>query len=159
MSRCACYCISCGLTERPCRNCTLANRLCTYAVHDRKITISESYIRQLEASSWNPLTVDKPLKPNFAAPPTHLNNPAPYTPAQSDSQLKSTVENSTAELFVSKLKECQVSRSVGYDGTDSRVSPSVDSTLLSTPQPKYEYFALESDTLRTDHLTTYRICY
>lgn len=93
------------------------------------------------------MTTDKNSDSYSMGPRGDSDNSA-HVPVQSGRQLKSAVENSTAESLVSKLKECQASRSSGYDGIDSLVSPSVDSTVMSISQPKYEYFVLESDTLR-----------
>ncbi|KAK7216107.1 hypothetical protein V2G26_004110 [Clonostachys chloroleuca] len=34
--------------EKPCRNCALSNCQRTYAIRDRKVTVTESYLKQLD---------------------------------------------------------------------------------------------------------------
>lgn len=140
-----------SMTERPCRNCALANRPCTYAVRDRKVTVPESYLRSLECGVHNPRAID-----NTANRPLLDSNPASEQRTTSNAALAGprlsydpVVENSTAELFVSKLKQIQGSNSSpGVLGTCSdSLSPQIGEQGFTKPS-KYEYFALSYDTSR-----------
>jgi hypothetical protein len=137
--------------DNPCRNCALTNRVCTYAVRDKKVTIPESYLRRLE----NELQNSKVVHSNTGRSAEESCAPPPRSVQFIDERKRrrpsvSAVENSTAQLFVSKLKQIQSSTSgLHLFGNHSQTSgPSNGELEEDSVASKYEYFALDSDTAR-----------
>lgn len=140
--------------ERPCWSCTLANRPCTYAVRDRQVTISESYLKNLEDALAE-------SGPSSGAKKRHvvdLGHAPQDDPVGRDTEttpvrrpLDPLVENSTVEVFVSKLKQIpKLKHSPGTLGSQTASSPSYTGELRHEPTKSqlYEYFALNYDTSR-----------
>lgn len=135
------------VTERPCRNCASANKACTYAVRDRKITVTESYLRNLEGGLLSPKTLEDAAKknPNQTVEVSKNENVHDSPIDESRPTYGSVVENYTADLFISKLKQIQIANSasgtlsVPLDNNDDR---------SSGQNPNYEYFALDFDSFR-----------
>jgi hypothetical protein len=138
--------------ERPCRNCALSNHPCTYALRDRKITVPESYLRNLEGGLISPkLLASTRRRPIFEVTNTSVQGPSQEAGTESVRHLlfPPVVENSTADLFVSKLKQIKIT-SPGVFGvqSDRLRLPSDDGEVESKQPQDYEYFALNFDTLR-----------
>ncbi|KAL4783706.1 fungal-specific transcription factor domain-containing protein [Aspergillus varians] len=112
--------------ERPCQNCTLANQPCTYAVRNRKVTVPESYLRNLEAGILDPTALATETKRSF--PPSQDAGAG-----ISCHPLDPLVESSTAEYFVSTLRQLQNAKS--STGEEHSEQPA-----------EYEYFTLNFDT-------------
>ncbi|VUC29706.1 unnamed protein product [Clonostachys rosea] len=139
--------------EKPCRNCSLTNSLCTYAFRDRKITVPESYLKHLEGG------LARPEVPHGAVP-RHISFEAADAAGQRSTQdavpnlarqrFDVVVENSTAEQFVSKLKQIRDAKSsFCAHGTQSESlsgARTEESQLPPTPFAQYEYFELTFDT-------------
>jgi hypothetical protein len=144
------------ITERPCRTCALANQPCTYAVRDRKITIRESYLKNLEGGLLSPRAFASTAKRTPFSPINDSEKEVASKIGIDDNRrpFAATVENSTAELFVSKLKQIQISNSLpgarGAQSGSSRAQSYLhsDSEPVSMQPPKYEYVPLDFDTLR-----------
>ncbi|KAI0161791.1 hypothetical protein GGR52DRAFT_586018 [Hypoxylon sp. FL1284] len=133
--------------EQPCRSCASAKRPCTYAVRDRQVTVSESYLKSLESAlaESGPSDVGKEYPDNALR--DGLARDAETACAHRP--LDPLVENSTVELFVSKLKQTpKLKQSSGTLGSRTRSSFSHDGDVKreSTTSPMYEYFALNYDT-------------
>ncbi|KAL4965442.1 Zn(II)2Cys6 transcription factor [Aspergillus stella-maris] len=112
--------------ERPCQNCTLSRKPCTYAVRDKKVTVSETYLKQLEAEA----AAERHLP---TSPEPHCNDPE--SPSSRNILQLETGDFASA-VFISGLKQLQ-----GHACGEPR-SPSPDAA-----EP-YEYFSLSFDTSR-----------
>lgn len=131
--------------ERPCRSCTLANRPCTYAVRDRQVTVSEGYLKSLEGAVAESRNID----PGHATQDGVGRDADMTTLARRP--LDPLVENSTVELFLSKLKQTpklKLSPKTLVAQTESTASCDVDVKRESAKSQIYEYFALNYDTSR-----------
>jgi hypothetical protein len=91
------------LPEVPCRNCTLTQRPCTYAIRDEKVIISKSHLERLQAAAGeqNAIGNDVPLSPIKAPQSVTL---ADETKRIHVSPMRDPliIENSTTEVFVSR---------------------------------------------------------
>lgn len=145
---------------KPCRNCALANRPCTYAAPDRKVTVSESYLKRLQSAAFG--------QSKFGASPEH---PRPEHGHWEGQPLKSTaglagaiagsahaprrtsdplVENSTAELFVSKLREIEkFSTLIVSPASDHSERCDDHADYEPSKSLPYEYISLSFDNFRT----------
>ncbi|KAF4965348.1 hypothetical protein FSARC_6843 [Fusarium sarcochroum] len=128
--------------QRPCRNCVLANRPCTYAVRDREVTISKTYLEKLERGlariNTRATASDSARQPSDNSPQGVTSGPSPRQP------FDPVAENPDANVFVSRLKEIQFSHLSPHSDTHAQ---SDYSDLSSTHPPRYEYFGLNFDTL------------
>lgn len=135
-------------------------RQCTYAVRDRKVTVQESYLKSLEAAFVDPGTPARPSErpAHGSRQQTHVVSQEqpdrdPVTsPTLTRRPYDPLAENSTTELFVSRLKQIQKSNPAsGQFGSqyDSLTSTEDELSGVSSKSPAYEYFALNFDTLRT----------
>jgi hypothetical protein len=149
------------MTGTPCRNCAFANASCTYATPDRKVTVRESYLDQLRkaaighkqsVSAADHLVLDP--RDNASSQTERIHeSPAKSAHTFLSSSSAPLVENSTTELFVSKLREIHKSQSPSGSLSNSGLenpdlSGNNNKHALSTPRA-YEYIALGFDTLRT----------
>ncbi|KAH8695588.1 hypothetical protein BGW36DRAFT_429461 [Talaromyces proteolyticus] len=89
--------------ERPCRNCALANKAYTYAVRDRKVTVLESYLSDLEGVL---LRLRMTRTPGLGAANTSEQGPGLEIAVD---QFDPIMEDTTAEVFVSKPKQIPIS--------------------------------------------------
>ncbi|CAK7216191.1 hypothetical protein SBRCBS47491_002738 [Sporothrix bragantina] len=138
-----------ALLYSPCRNCQVANKPCVYVIRDRPVTVTESYLKTLEAAAAasTPNSIinqhyqeTRPVVPNNSRiDDTETASPAP--PRQPHAL---QVENSAAARFVSKLKEIQNPKALPNSVRQDLLLPvSGDG---STQPHIYEYFTLNSDT-------------
>jgi hypothetical protein len=139
--------------EQPCRSCSLTNSVCTYAPRDRKVIVPESYLRRLEGAQARPAEpeVVSPVIAEGFAQQRPLEDTA-LGPACSRPSTSAAANYSTAEQFVSRLKQVRDFRSTSDildTQTESPTSARIEeSALPSTRIPQYEYFELEFDTTR-----------
>ncbi|KAM0549049.1 hypothetical protein ACHAPJ_009624 [Fusarium lateritium] len=133
--------------ERPCRNCALANRPCTYAVRDREVTISKTYLERLERGLAR---LDTPATASSSTRQLSGNSPQEVTISAPSSRqaFDPVAENPDADVFVSRLKEIQFSHlSPGALQANSETYARSDHSDISlTSPPRYEYFGLNFDT-------------
>jgi hypothetical protein len=140
----------------PCRNCYSSGRDCVYPIRDRNVTVSERYLRHLEAELNKHAKAPAAMLP----PPPTMIVPAPIPnleetlAAIDQNSSASMIGNSTSESFVSRLKELYKSRSTTIS-PDIQLSDHNGKSIkeLSTSEDplSYEYVHLSFDTtcLRT----------
>ncbi|KAL3471078.1 fungal-specific transcription factor domain-containing protein [Aspergillus californicus] len=132
--------------EKPCRNCRLANHDCQYPVRDRNVTVTESYLRNLEARVAQSDAIVAIQHP----PLTPVEVPPPEIPSNRGENAFSDplVEDPTSEVFVSGLRRLQSPTSlVGADFSNPAAilpSPLIGGSHQREP---YEYYQLDYDTL------------
>lgn len=123
--------------ELPCRNCQLANQECTYPMRDRNVTVSERFIRNLEARALS-----------------HSSQLPQATPSSEPESLRGTVsqglppplplvEDSTSEVFLARLKQIRQNNT----GPDfSQLTPSNPYTDDTSPAAApYDFVQLKFD--------------
>lgn len=145
------------MTEKPCRNCALAKLPCTYAIPDRKVIVRESYLKRLQSAAIDheeiATATDRPHLDHRGNVRLETEKPegSRGLARVSSRFVDPLVENSTAELFVSKLRDIQKSQDLlGPPATDqSEGSASSGDRANQGPSkpPPYEYIALSFDTL------------
>ncbi|KAL3711793.1 hypothetical protein TMatcc_000485 [Talaromyces marneffei ATCC 18224] len=153
--------VKCSKGRNPCRNCAFANASCTYATPDRKVTVRESYLNQLRkaaigqkqvVSASGHLGLDPCDTVSSQTERLHGGSPAKLAHTSASSSSAPLVENSTAELFVSKLREIQKSQSPSGSPSNSLLEgagPPGDNNKPGLSKVRaYEYIALSFDTLR-----------
>lgn len=137
-------------TEHPCRNCASANKACTYAVRDKKVTVSESYLRSLAGDSSGSISFDGAYSevfrengPKNGCTETVMRTRRPGLKRTYDS----LVENTTAELFVTRLKKVKkLHASMSPDQVFTAISESSSTAAPDVPRSlSYEYVALSYD--------------
>ncbi|KAL4899308.1 SUR7/PalI family-domain-containing protein [Aspergillus multicolor] len=109
--------------ERPCQNCALSNQPCTYAVRDRKVTVCESYLRNLESGVRTPKT----------ALPAPSARGGTFGGDATSSGLLMDGGSSIGKTVMSTLRHLQSPKSQSGDEAD----------------PEYEYFTLDLDTIHS----------
>ncbi|KAL3455952.1 fungal-specific transcription factor domain-containing protein [Aspergillus heterothallicus] len=141
--------------EKPCRNCRLANRDCQYPVRERNVTISESYLRSLEARVAHTASTAEqshphpPLTPVEGSLESRAEIPAQCVGVQLSDPL---VEDPTSEVFVSGLKRLRSPTSLlGLNDFPNPIgiasSPTVEAPQVQ--RQAYEYYQLDHDTSST----------
>ncbi|TPX15279.1 uncharacterized protein E0L32_004556 [Thyridium curvatum] len=139
--------------EKPCRNCRAAQVDCTYADHERVLTVPESYLRSLEADRdrrrWD----------------TRSPQSAPHAIQDADAGVSSsdtrnvnanhqTIENSAPEAFLAKVNQLRQSTTFSAI-SDPSLGDNLDSangggsSKAVTVPNAYEYFRLSFDTSHT----------
>ncbi|OKL63836.1 hypothetical protein UA08_00772 [Talaromyces atroroseus] len=121
--------------ELPCRSCRMANQRCTYPIRDRNITVSESFVRSLEARA---LAYAPDASPSSGHESLRGSTAQGYQPP--------LVEDSTSEAFLARLKQIRQQNAgpVFPDLQDHDSSPSNPHTDYSSPS--YDYVQLDFDT-------------
>ncbi|KAL2867606.1 transcription factor domain-containing protein [Aspergillus lucknowensis] len=136
--------------EKPCRNCRLANRDCQYPVRDRNVTVSEAYLRSLEARAVQTGRIEHPpLTPLEANLESRAEIPAQSVGVTLSDPL---VEDPTSEVFVSGLKSLRSPTSLlGVNDFSNPVgvgsSPAAEAPQVQ--RQEYEYYQLDHDTSNT----------
>ncbi|KAL2856795.1 fungal-specific transcription factor domain-containing protein [Aspergillus pseudodeflectus] len=139
--------------EKPCRSCRLANRDCQYPVRDRNVTVSESYLRSLEARVAQGRSVEQPPHPPLTPVEGSLESRAEI-PAQSVGvQLSDPlVEDPTSEVFVSGLKRLRSPTTLlGVADFSNQIAIASGPVLegLQVQRQAYDYYQLDHDTSST----------
>jgi hypothetical protein len=122
--------------------------------------VPESYLKNLEERLINPMAVTSAAqRPQLDSSHISQQGHSQFIGAEDPRRpFEPLVENSTAELFVSKLKQIRNSNtSPGKFGLQppSRVSPGGESEQGPAPPPTYEYFVLDFDTSRMSGVCPY----
>ncbi|KAJ0419925.1 fungal-specific transcription factor domain-containing protein [Aspergillus carlsbadensis] len=142
--------------EKPCRNCRLANRDCQYPVRDRNVTVSESYLRSLEARAAQGRSGEQPPHP-------HPHPHPPLTPVEGSLESRveipaqnigvqlsdPLVEDPTSEVFVSGVKRLRSPTSfLGVADFPTHINVASSPALEGSQAQRqaYEYYQVAHDT-------------
>ncbi|KAL4883547.1 fungal-specific transcription factor domain-containing protein [Aspergillus karnatakaensis] len=141
--------------EKQCRNCRLANKDCQYPTRDRNVSVSENYLRALQAAAAQSTTVSIAQSPlGSVSGEGNIGATAEILPpgsTQNQSQLSDPlVEDPTSEVFVSGLKQLH-SPAVFLGGPDfsnaAGISPSIGIEAPNIQRQAYEFYQLDFDDL------------
>ncbi|KAL4864909.1 fungal-specific transcription factor domain-containing protein [Aspergillus spectabilis] len=127
--------------EKPCQNCRLASKDCQYPTRDRNVTVSENYLRTLQARAAHSADV-APFGHSPLGPPAPLpgegtlgctaENPPPEVAVAQNQLSDPLVEDPTPEVFVSGLKQLHSPTSLVAEGPPA-------------PRQAYEFYQLDYD--------------
>lgn len=90
--------------EKPCQNCRSANVQCIYADRERVLTVSESYLRELEADRDRARRDPHSPSQNVRGTEGHNAGQALST-RQTGTNGENIIENSAAEAFLAKVHQ------------------------------------------------------
>ena len=140
--------------ERPCKKCHAKNHQCTYPIRDRNLTVSESYLnRVLQELNELKQRVHLENGSNNGSKDL-LSGPhnVPWNAHGNGAAYGRSVEDPTAEVFVSKLKElvCPIPQQSISSPSSSRTSLTVQdrpAAMLSDSSQSHNYVFLSFDRL------------
>lgn len=133
----------------PCNECGKSGRQCIYPQKDKLVTVTEAYIRQLQAQAMSSSTSFPSASiatPSTAPPAEEATQPMcsfqrPHAPRDKELAL----ENNTAESFVSELKRLGADIGVSAHTPQVFESHTDGSSKKSRPETEYEHVTLSSD--------------
>lgn len=140
--------------ERPCKKCHAKNHQCTYPIRDRNLTVSESYLNRI-LQELNELKQRVHLENGCNnGSKDLLSGPhnVPWNAHSNGAAYGRSVEDPTAEVFVSKLKElvCPISQqniSLPSSSTASSTMQDRPAAMLSDSSQSHNYVFLSFDRL------------